>query len=172
MLSAQVLIHAQIIDIERFNIRHDVVIPILLKDTESVSKHLILLVRRHKNRAGIVMNQLSYQFLFLLSVQTNPVFRHDAPFPLASEACRSVPYPFRLIPSITFRTVANLCFTAARLRSTSAAAFSVTNRMCSAAQSGRIFLNAFARAARRMTGPCHTEGMPFLDSLNYIASAI
>ena len=81
MLSAQILIHTQIVDIDRFNIRHDVVILILLKDTESVSEHLILFIHRHENRPQIVMNQLLQLFvrIFLLIVPEQirpPVMMH------------------------------------------------------------------------------------------------
>ena len=69
MLPADGLVHTQIIDIQRPDIRQDVVVKVLLKDAERIPEHPFLIIHRHKDRPGIVMDQFSQLFVrvFFLS---------------------------------------------------------------------------------------------------------
>src|SRR5699024_1816083 len=69
MLPADGLVHTQIIDIQRPDIRQDVVVKVLLKDAERIPEHPFLFIHRHKDRPGIVMDQFPQLFVrvFFLS---------------------------------------------------------------------------------------------------------
>ena len=54
VLTADVFIHAQIINIESSDIGENVVVFVLLKDTESIAQYLIFFVYSYKNGAAVI----------------------------------------------------------------------------------------------------------------------
>ena len=55
MLSAQCLIHTEIIDIQSFDICEDIIVDVLRKDAECIALHDLITVFRYKNRPLVIL---------------------------------------------------------------------------------------------------------------------
>ena len=56
MLPSQSFINTEVVDIQGFNVSEDVVVQMLLEDTECVSKQTVVLVYGCKDRALLVLS--------------------------------------------------------------------------------------------------------------------
>ena len=58
MLSADLLIHTQIVNVQRSDIRHDIIPDMLLKGTEYIAHHLIILICGDEHRSVIIFKNV------------------------------------------------------------------------------------------------------------------